>query len=165
MKKQILFLVWLCLGAVSYSFQGVDFSGTWKFNPERSSDNVEPNMRSTKNLPSHLNQGFMIIKMTSESMALTLENAPPGAGEMTYILDGAEHALPQFNQIYLASWDKSSLVLKIKPQETGKQQARGPQQSTATRKYTLSADGKVLTVNFEDSSGKKMTRIYDRNAP
>jgi len=164
MRNRILLLVWFCLGAASYAFQGVDLSGTWKLNAEKSSDNIDPMMRSTKNLPSRLAQGNMIIKMTDGTMMLTQENAPPDARESTYVLDGAEHALPKFSQIYQASWDKSILVLKIKPQETGLQQAR-PQPATAYRKYTLSADAKILTVVFEDSNGRKMTKVYDRNTP
>jgi len=130
----ITFLVGLSLGTASAQ-QKPDFSGTWKLNVAKSDFGVLPGPTSRTDVITH--------KDPALSYTYTAEG-PQGKqeGKITYTTDGKE-AVNKMGEREIKStlkWVGSSLVISSKFVFNGND-------ATGEGTWTLSPDGKTLTIN------------------
>jgi len=161
MKKGYLLLaLGLCLVAVAVAVAGVDFSGTWAMNAEKTTAaNPAPagggGGGAGRGGRGGMGGGEMVIKQAGTDLSITR-----GQNETKYVLDGAEHTVTtqRGDLKYKAVLSGDSLTI------TGTQTTqRG--ETPLNEKYTLSADGKELTIaRTMNMQGNEMTMktIYDK---
>ncbi len=155
MKKAFLLLViGLCLVGVALA---ADFSGTWVLNAEKSDQGRGGGGggRAGGGGGGRGMGGEMVITQTATEFSITR-----GQNETKYVLDGAEHTLTtqRGETKYKAVLSGDTLAL------TGTQSFGGNEMPLNT-KYTLSADGKELTVTtVMNMGGQETTRkqVYDK---
>ena len=120
------------LFAVPYALP--DFTGTWSFDPAKSGIEEYGNQPAITLDIQHTGNNLHIMR----SM---LFQGKPVTWEFSYILDGREHTLVSSggNLKYKAVWNGNTLVISGTL-------ATSKRQIPQTLSYSLSADGKVLTV-------------------
>ncbi len=156
MKKAILMLV-IVLGLSAIVMAGVDFSGTWALNAEKSDA-----ARGGGGGGARGGGGAsdMTIKQTGNEMVIT-RTMGGNAMETKYIMDGADHTIT--NQMgdtkYKAVLSGSAVSI------TGTQPGRGGETPLKVS-YTLSEDGKTLTVATarvgQDGTETVRKQVYDK---
>ncbi len=153
MKRMLVFSL---LFAVGTSLAAVNFSGEWELD------------RSKSNLPEG-GQGrgpgaFVASKMTvtQDANTLTMERTMPGrdGGERkmttTTTLDGkvTKTSNERGESEVKAVWENETLVVETHRKFEG---PMGSFESTRKEKWTLSADGKTLTIEFTQSTPRGET--------
>lgn len=147
MKRLALFVVVMALAVAGVAFAQAkpDFSGTWA--PDLSkSDQMGPG-GGGRGGPA----GPMTIKQTAAEMTVEMKRGENTITQ-TFKLDGSEsvNSMGQMEAKSKAKWDGSKLVVA-----TTRETPNGTMESTAT--YSLSADGKELTVlNSSQRGDRKM---------
>jgi hypothetical protein len=145
MKKALLLVgLGLCLAVVAVA--GIDFSGTWVFDAAKSDQGGGGGGRGG-GAPSDLT-----ITQTGNDIGITsMRGGNPM--ETKYIMDGAEHSVEAPAAMkYKAVLSGDTLAI------TGTRTTRGGEMPLNT-KYTLSADGKTLTVaNTTNMQGQETVR-------
>jgi hypothetical protein len=147
MKKVALFVVMMALAVAGASFAAnPDFSGKW-------APKVDPNAAPGGG------RGGMMGPMTVSQTATELKTERAmGENTMTtvYKLDGTEsvNKTPRGESKSTAKFDGAKLVIK-----TTSEGQNGPMEATAT--WSLSADGKELTVTTASSRGDR-TVVYTK---
>jgi hypothetical protein len=147
MKKVALFAIVLALAVAGLTFAQAkpDFSGTWA--PKVDANAAPPAGGGGRGG----GMGPMTIKQTAAEMTITR-----GQNNLTYKLDGTESV----NQgrggemKSTAKFDGAKLVIK-----TSMESPNGAMETTAT--YSLSADGKELTVVTASARGER-TAVYTK---
>jgi hypothetical protein len=158
MKKAfLLFAVVFCMVAIA--FAAADFSGTWVLDPAKSDQQMGrggaggpgggggaggPGGGGGAGGPGGGGGGAaqeMTITMSAAEMTISRTTAS-GARETKYMLDGKENmATTQRGELkYKAAWDGGNLTI------SGTQTSQRGGESPMKEVYSLSADGKVLTV-------------------
>ena len=119
-----------------------DFSGAWKMNREKSKFEAIENIRDIVNKIEHKEPNF------SESITVTSTDGDQTI-EGKYTTDGKEAAVefPSGSAKATAKWEGDALTVEWKTEG-----------GNFRRKYTLSADGKTLTV-----TGRRSTPNGDRD--
>jgi len=119
-----------------------DFSGVWKMNREKSKFDAIENIRDIVTKIEHKEPSF------SESMTITSIDGNQNV-EAKYTTDGKETAVefPSGSAKATAKWEGDALTVEWKSEAFN-----------VRRKYTLSADGKTLTV-----AGRRSTPNGDRD--
>ena len=148
-----LALVVVC--AVGLSAQGTNFSGSWALDEAKSQMPQMGNRGGGRGAG-----GPMTIKQTATE--LTIERAGMGGQTMTtvYKLDGSETVTTtgRGEQKSTCKWDGGKLVVKTVADFQG-----NTMETTAV--YSLSADGKVLTVEttrMTPNGEMKSTMVYNK---
>jgi len=161
MKKALLLFV-LGLGLVAIAVAGIDFSGTWAMNAEKTAAaNPAPPAGGGGGggRGGGAGGGEMTIKQTGAEISITtMRGGNPM--ETKYTMDGAEHSAEAQGGTMKYKAVLSSDTLAI----TGTRTTQRGEQPINT-KYALSADGKTLTViNVMNMGGESMERksIYDK---
>jgi hypothetical protein len=122
---------------------GADFTGTWKFNPERSKVGNRD-----------IAQGTVTIKQTGPDTYTSTLDFVTKSGEKRHqenvrICDGKEHAIPHIDP------SKVSIVMcQIGPGSTRKIVEKESDKVVAEMTSTVSADGKVLTNVWKYEDGE-----------
>jgi hypothetical protein len=142
MKKLALFVMVMALAVAGMGYaQGkADFSGKWALDAAKSDQGGGGRGMGT---------GPMTIKQTDSELSITRET-PNGEMTTAYKLDGVEHEIPmgQMSAKATAKVDGAKVVVK-----TVRDTPNGSMETTAT--YSLSADGKELTVVNVSSRGER----------
>ncbi len=164
MKKALLLLV-LALGLVAIAVAGVDFSGTWAVNAEKTAAaNPAPPAGGGGGGGGGGRGGGgggeMTIKMTATEMTVT-RNMGGNPMDTKYVLDGKENSVNtgRGDMKYTATWSGTSLVI------SGSQAGRDGTPSPTKTEYAMSADGKTLTVTTTRTMGgtERVTKqVYDK---
>jgi DNA-binding CsgD family transcriptional regulator len=159
MKRALLLLaIALCLAAVVIA--APDFSGTWVLNAEKTAAaNPQAAGGGGGGRGGGMGGGEMTIKMTATEMTIS-RTMGQNVQETKYILDGKENTVNtgRGDLKYKATWGGDVLTIA------------GTQSSTRSdspykAEYSLSADGKTLTVanTRQGQSGEMVTKqIYDK---
>ncbi len=161
--KKALFLLVVVLGLAAIAVAGVDFSGTRAVNAEKTAAaNTAPagGGGGGGGRGGGMGGGEMTIKQTGNELSITTTGRGGNAVETKYIMDGAEHSTEaQGGTVkYKATLSGDTLAL------TGTRTTQRGEMPLNT-KYTLSADGKTLTVtNVFNMGGQETERksIYDK---
>jgi hypothetical protein len=162
MKKSFLLFA-VIIGLVAFAVAAADFSGTWVLDPSKSDQNQRMG-RGGAGGPGGGGGGGaavgggaggpgggggqgggsqeMTIKMSPTEMTITRNSARGGAGETKYVLDGKENtSTTQGGELkYKATWDGGNLAI------SGTRTSQRGGESPMKEVYSLSADGKVLTI-------------------
>ena len=150
MKKLVLFVMVMALAVagMAYAQAKPDFSGKWVVDTAKSD---QPGGGGGGRGMA----GPMTIKQTATDLTMIRET-PNGEMSMAYKLDGAEHEITmgQGTAKATAKIDGGKLVIK-----SVRETPNGTMESTAT--YSLSADGKELTVVNASSRGERKT-VYTK---
>jgi len=161
MKRALLLLaIALCLAAVVIA--APDFSGTWVLNAEKTAAaNPQPagGGGGAGGRGGGMGGGEMTIKMTATEMTIS-RTMGQNVQETKYILDGKENTVNtgRGDLKYKATWGGDVLTIAGTQSST-----RGD--SPYKAEYSLSADGKTLTVanTRQGQSGEMVTKqIYDK---
>lgn len=156
MRKALLLFA-LGLGLVAVAVAGVDFSGTWAFDAAKSDQG-----RGGGGGGRGFGGGDMTIKQTGNELTIS-RTFGENTIDTKYIMDGAEHSVETQGMMggtmkYKAELSGSTLSI------TGTRTTqRG--ESPINQKYTLSEDGKSLTmVNVMNMGGQEMTmkQVYNK---
>jgi len=158
MKKALLLLA-IVLGLTAVVLAGVDFTGTWAPNAEKS-DPVQARGGGGGGGRGGGAPTDLVIKQTGNEMVIT-QTMGQNAMETKYIMDGAEHTntSPMGDTKYKAVLSGSTLAV------TG---TRTTQRGDMPVKvsYTLSDDGKSLTVGTarvgQDGTETVRKQVYDK---
>jgi hypothetical protein len=150
MKKAYLLLLAIGLVLVAVAVAGVDFSGTWVFDASKS----DQQMGGRGGTPSD-----MTITQTGNEITITTTRGGNPV-ETKYTMDGAEHTSsgPGGDVKYKAVLSGNDLTI------TGTRTTQRGEMPINT-KYSLSADGKVLTVaNTMNFQGQETVRkqVYNK---
>lgn len=144
MRKIALFAAVMALAVTALAFAQAkpDFSGTWVLDPAKSDQMGGPGGGGGRG-PGMA--GPMTIKHTPTEFAITR-----GENTMTYKLDGIENTITmgQGTAKATAKADADKIVIK-----TVRETPNGAMETTAT--YSLSADGKELTVVNSSPRGER----------
>jgi len=158
-KALLLFALGLCLVAVAVA--GIDFSGTWALNAEKTAAaNPAPaGGGGGGGRGGGMGGGEMTIKQTGNELSIS-QMRGQNVTETKYVMDGAEHSQEAQGGTmkYKATLGGDTLAI------TGTRTTQRGEMPINT-KYTLSADGKTLTViNVMNMGGQETTRqqIYDK---
>lgn len=161
MKKALLLLI-LGLGLVAIAVAGVDFSGTWAINAEKTAaaNPAPPGGGGGGGRGGGMGGGEITIKMTGTEMAIT-RTMGGNAMETKYVLDGKENTVNtgRGDMKYTATWNDTTLVI------SGSQPGRDGTPSPTKTEYAVSADGKTLTVTTTRNMGgtERVTKqVYDK---
>ena len=160
MKKALLLLA-IVLGLAAIVLAGVDFSGTWapnaeKSDPARGGGGGGGGGGRGGGAPTDL-----VIKQTGNEMVLT-RTMGGNPIETKYIMDGAEHTLTtqMGDTKYKAVLSGNAVSI------TGTQPGRGGEATPLKVSYTLSEDGKTLTVATarvgQDGTETIRKQVYDK---
>jgi len=145
-------VLFLCLLQIAPALEKPNFSGTWVMDKNRSFSN-----------PAGLEQTLIIVQtgdqIKLESKLVTERGGPQTVNE-SYTLDGKETeftpsgAQPGAKGKRKASWLPEARGVIIEDNVTS-DSPKGPVTSQVARKWTLSADGGTLTVDyyFDDQRG------------
>lgn len=148
MKKLALFamVMALAVAGLAYAQAKPDFSGTWALDTAKSDQGGGGR---------GMGAGPMTIKQTATDFTITRQG-PNGEMTTAYKLDGTEHEIQmgQMTGKATAKLDGPKVVIKM-VRET----PNGTMESTAT--YSLSADGKELTVVNASSRGERKM-VYNK---
>ena len=161
MKKALLLLI-LGLGLVAIAVAGIDFSGTWAINTEKTAAaNPAPpgGGGGGGGRGGGMGGGEMTIKQTGNELSIT-QTRGQNTVETRYTMDGEEHSAEAQGGTMKYKAVLSGDTLTITGTRTTQ---RG--ESPINTKYTLSADGKSLTMtNVMNMGGNSMERksIYDK---
>jgi len=157
MKKTLLLLA-IVLGLAAIVMAGVDFSGTWAVNVEKSDParggGGGGGGRGGAAVP-------LVIKQTGNEMVIT-RTMGENTMETKYIMDGAEHTLTtqMGDTKYKAVLSGSTVSI------TGTQPGRGGEATPLKVSYTLSDDGSTLTVATarvgQDGTETVRKQVYDK---
>ena len=149
MKRLVLFamVMALAVAGLAYAQAKPDFSGSWTLDAAKS-DQMGGGGRG-------MGAGPMTIKQTATDFTITRQG-PNGEMTTAYKLDGAEHeiAMGQMTGKATAKVDGPKVVIK-----TVRETPNGTMESTST--YSLSADGKELTVVNTTQRGEQK-RVYTK---
>jgi hypothetical protein len=160
MKKALLLLA-ILLGLAAIVVAGVDFSGTWAVNVEKS----DPARGGGGGGGGGARGGGapmpLVIKQTGNEMVIT-RTMGENTLETKYIMDGAEHTITT-----QAGDTKYKAVLSGNTVSiTGTQPGRGGEATPLKVSYTLSDDGKTLTVGTarvgQDGTETIRKQVYDK---
>jgi hypothetical protein len=159
-KGYLLLAIGFLLAAVAIA--GVDFSGTWAVNAEKTTAaNPAPaGGGGGGGRGGGMGGGEMTIKQTGNELSISTAGRGGNVTETKYTMDGAEHSFEGARGATTYKAVLSGDTLAITGTRTTQQ---GP--VPLNMKYTLSADGKELTVtNVSNFGGQEMTRktIYDK---
>lgn len=142
MKRLVLFVAVIALAVAGVAFAQAkpDFSGTWTLDTAKSDQMGGPGGGGGRGMG-----GPMTIKQTATELSVTR-----GENTTTYKLDGSENtvSMGQMQGKATAKLDGSKLVIK-----TTMETPNGTRETTAT--YSLSADGKELTVVSATARGER----------
>lgn len=145
MKRLVLFamVAALAVAGTAYAQAKPDFSGTWALDTAKSDQMGGPG--GGRGGPA----GPMTIKQT-ETELTTETKRGENTITQTFKLDGSEsvNAMGQMQAKSTAKWDGSKLVIK-----TTRETPNGTMETTST--YSLSADGKELTVVSASQRGER----------
>lgn len=161
MKKALLLLV-LGLGLVAIAVAGVDFSGTWAINAEKTAAaNPAPpgGGQARGGGRGGMGGGEMTIKQTGNELSVT-QMRGQNPVETKYTMDGEEHSAEAGGGTMKYKAVLSGNTLAITGTSTTQRGER-----PINTKYELSADGKTLTViNVMSMGDQQMERksIYDK---
>ena len=161
MKKALLLLA-IGLGLVAIAVAGVDFSGTWAINAEKTAAaNPAPpgGGGGGGGRGGGMGGGEMTIKQTGNELTISQVRGQ-NTVETKYVMDGAEHSAEAQGGTMKYKAVLSGDTVAI----TGTRTTQRGEMPLNT-KYTLSADGKTLTViNVMNMQGQEMERksIYDK---
>lgn len=155
-------VMFFCLVQIAAALAKPDFSGTWVMDKNRSFSN-----------PAGLEQTLIVVH-TGDQIKLESKLVTTRGGEQTvnesYTLDGKETeftpsgAQPGAKGKRKASWLPEGRGIVIEDNVTS-DTPKGPVTSLVTRKWTLSADGSTLTVDyyFDDQRGSfEAKRVFVR---
>jgi len=149
MKKLVLFamVMALAVAGLAYAQAKADFSGSWALDAAKS-DQGGGGGRG-------MGTGPMTIKHTATDFSIT-RTTPNGEMTTAYKLDGTEHEITmgQGTAKATAKLDGAKVVIK-QVRET----PNGAMETTST--YSLSADGKELTVVSASARGEQK-RVYTK---
>jgi pectate lyase len=160
MKKAFLLLGFALLLTAVVVAAGVDFSGTWAVNAEKTAAaNPAPPGGGGGGGRGGMGGGEMTIKQTGNELSVTTVRGQ-NTIETKYTMDGAEHSAEAQGGTmkYKAVLGSDNVTI------TGTRTTQRGEQPINTT-YTLSADGKTLTVtNVMNMGGQQMERkqIYDK---
>lgn len=164
MKKGYLLLV-IVLALAAVAVAGVDLSGTWARNAEKTTaaNPAPPGGGGGGGGGSGgggMGGGEMTIKQTGNELSISQAGRGGNVTETKYTLDGADHSFegPGGTVKYKAVLSGDTVAI------TGTRTTQNGEMPLNT-KYTLSADGKELTVtNVSNFNGQEMTRntVYDK---
>lgn len=161
MKKALLLFA-LGLGLVAIAVAGIDFSGTWGLNAEKTTAaNPAPaGGGGGGGGRGGGGGGEMTIKMTATEMAIT-RTMGGNAMETKYILDGKENTVNvgRGDMKYTAKITGEGVTIE------GSQAGRDGTPTPIKYEYSISADGKTLTVATTRTMGgeQRITKqIYDK---
>lgn len=150
MKRLVLFamVMALAVAGLAYAQAKPDFSGSWALDTAKSDQMGQGGGRG-------MGAGPMTIKQTATDFTIT-RTTPNGEMSMAYKLDGTEHEIQmgQMTGKATAKLDGAKVVIK-----TVRETPNGTMESTAT--YSLSADGKELTVVNASSRGERKM-VYNK---
>jgi hypothetical protein len=160
MKKALLLFA-IGIGLVAIAVAGVDFSGTWVFDASKAPQAGGPPGGGGGGMGGGRGMGGGNMTITQTGNELTISQMRGEQEQKTvYIMDGAEH-----------SSEAAGGTMKYKAVLSGDTVAITGTRTTQrgemplNTKYTLSADGKVLTVtNVMNMGGEErvMTSAYNK---
>jgi hypothetical protein len=149
MKRLALFamVMALAVAGLAYAQAKPDFSGTWALDTAKS-DQAGGGGRG-------MGAGPITVKQTATDFSITRQG-PNGEMTTAYKLDGAEHEIQmgQATAKATAKVDGPKVVVK-----TVRETPNGTMETTAT--YSLSADGKELTVVTASARGERKM-VYNK---
>jgi hypothetical protein len=149
MKRLVLFamVMALAVAGMAYAQAKPDFSGTWALDTAKSDQMAGPGGGGGGRGMG----GPMTIKQTATELSITR-----GENTQTYKLDGTENTITmgQATAKATAKVDGGKVVIK-----TVRETPNGTMESTAT--YSLSADGKELTVVNASARGERKM-VYNK---
>jgi hypothetical protein len=162
MKKALVLLA-IGLGLVAIAVAGVDFSGTWAINTEKTAAaNPAPpgGGGGGGGRGGGMGGGEITIKMTPTDMTIT-RTMGGNAMETKYILDGKENTVNtgRGDMKYTAQLKGDVVVIE------GSQPGRDGTPTPIKYEYSISADGKALTVATTRTMGgeaRTTKQIYDK---
>jgi hypothetical protein len=144
MKRLALFamVMALAVAGLAYAQAKADFSGSWALDAAKSDQAGGGGGRG-------MGAGPMTIKQTATDFSITRQG-PNGEMTTAYKLDGTEHEITmgQGTAKATAKVDGAKVVIK-----TVRETPNGTMESTAT--YSLSADGKEMTVVNASARGER----------
>lgn len=133
----------------------VDFSGTWVMDLAKSDASYG---KFYSRMDCSIRQTPQTI--TLEKSVMLKDGKKTGQEPVVYTLDGKETAKEQYGGIdkYSSGWSKDRKKLSLKYVRTANGSDFGSQES-----YSLSPDGKVLTVTVTDlKGGSQITEVYNK---
>jgi hypothetical protein len=145
MKRLVLFamVMALAVAGLAYAQAKPDFSGNWAL------DTAKSDQAGGGGSGRGMGAGPMAIKQTATDFSITRQG-PNGEMTTAYKLDGVEHEITmgQGTAKATAKVDGQKVVIK-----TVRETPNGTMESTAT--YSLSADGKELTMVTASARGER----------
>jgi hypothetical protein len=156
MKKALLLFA-LGIGLVAIAVAGIDFSGTWVFDASKAPQGGPPGGGGGGGRG--FGGGDMTITQTGNELTIA-QMRGENKVETKYVMDGAEHSAEAMGGTMKYKAVLSGDTVAITGTRTTQ---RG--ESPINTKYTLSADGKVLTVtNVMNMGGEErtMTSVYNK---
>ncbi len=162
MKKALLLLA-ILLGLAAIVVAGVDFSGTWAVNTEKS-DPAAARGGGGGGGGGGRGGGAatpLVIKQTGNEMVIT-RTMGENTMETKYIMDGAEHTITA----QMGDTKYKAVVSGNTVSITGTQPGRGGEATPLKVSYTLAEDGKTLTVATarvgQDGTETIRKQVYDK---
>jgi len=158
MKAFAICFTLICALSIGFAANKANFTGTWKLDKDRSFSN-----------PAGLDQTMTIThagdQVKFEAVVITTRGGEQKVNE-AYTLDGKEtefkpQAPPNAAGKHKASWLPNGMGLQIHDETF----VDGKPVSQVTRKWTLSADGRTMTVDyfFDDQRGSfESKRVFNK---
>jgi hypothetical protein len=153
------FLCWITTSLIVLSVGSSDLVGSWKLVSLNGKQQASSQMRVTED------HGVLTVEKSSDSTSA-------GPIRRQYNVDGKEFTepMPRGNErVSRTKWEKDSLQVKstIRAKRSGASDLASPMNSVAideSQKWTLSADGKTLTIVTKLSGivDSKTIEVYER---
>jgi hypothetical protein len=147
MKRLLLMVIVMALAVagMAYAQAKPDFSGTWVLDTAKSDQMGGPGGGGGRGGPA----GPMTIKQTATELTVETKRGE-NTMTQTFKLDGSEsvNTMGQGQSKSKATWEGDKLVVK-----TARETPNGTMESTNT--YSLSADGKELTMVSQTQRGER----------
>jgi len=155
----VVFLFVILVGGTAIA-QDVNFSGIWKLDTEKS------DFQMFRNRPDmDINMTYEITHEGEKIIIKKISKMPRGerTTEFTYTTDGKECVNETFRggeSVSTCIWENNTLVINTE-QEFQRRRMGGMMRMSVTEKYSLSEDGKTLTVKtIRETPRGKMENTY-----